>query len=206
MSSVGHHPDSRGLDSLAECVDRERMNPSDEGPYRTVAPSPPAAPRRSLPLGATLFAVAASLPCALGWLGPYASLFFALLGLVATFTALALGHRTRALQLGVACVLITAVACVSIVLEQRRTNALVDRYEREIIPAVYRYRADQGQYPRTLDELVPRYLPHRIPTGFEEPYNIVYFTFDDDARLLVRGYACTDSHAWHFKQHQRVAP
>ncbi len=181
------------------------MNPSEEGPYRAATPSPPVAPRKSLPLGATLFAAAASLPCALGWLGPYASLFFALLGLVATFTALALGHRTRALQLGVACVLITAVASVSIVLEQRRTNALVDRYEREIIPAVYRYQADHGQYPRTLEELVPRYLPRRIPDGFPESYSLVYFTFDDDAHLMVNGYCFQDPHSWHFKDHRRIA-
>lgn len=181
------------------------MNPPDESPYRAIAPRPPAPPRRSLPLGAILFAVAASLPCALGWLGPYGSLFVALLGFVATLTALALGHRTRAHQLGAACAVITAVAVASIALDQWRTNALVGRYERQIIPAVYRYQADHGRYPGSLDELVPRYLSHRIPDYFAAPYSLMYFNFDDDARLMVSAYAHQHPHSWHFKQHRRVS-
>lgn len=179
------------------------MNPPDEGPYRAAAPSPPAAPRRSLPLVAIFFAAAASLPSALGWLGPYVSLFFALLGLVATPTALALGHRTRALQIGAACAVVTTVAVVSIAIDCGRSNALVARDERRIIPAVYRYQADRGRYPETLDELVPRYLPHRVPDDFAAPYSLVYFNFDDDARLMVSGYGHQDPHSWHFKQRRR---
>lgn len=152
-----------------------------------------------------LFAVAASLPSTLGWLGPYGSLFFALLGLVATLTALALGHRTRALQLGAACAIVTAVAVGSIAVHRQRANALADQYERQIIPAVYRYQADHGQYPRSLDELVPRYLPRRIPDTFREPYSLMYYNFDDDARLMVSHYAFQASHSWHFKQRRRVS-
>ncbi|MDB4929409.1 MAG: hypothetical protein JWM10_1893 [Myxococcaceae bacterium] len=90
-------------------------------------------------------------------------------------------ERARQWAIDVAVVVVGAALAVG--LDQWKGVGLALRSQRLIIPAVDRYRVEQGHYPETLEKLVPRYLPSTRPPG--ESRGLYQITYSD--AMTTRG-------------------
>lgn len=170
-------------------------------PYREPTLSPPEPPRfvpwqAFLVSGLVLF----SSTC----FGP-AFAFLALFGLVVgapvTLIVFATGRRALAGRALLAGLIVATGVFGALYLDRHRGAAMARRNQDLIIPAVYRFHAEQGRYPATLDELVPRYLPSRLPAGPSLPaYRIRYWPWNDSAVLTVTVVPPFGRRIWDFKE------